>query len=270
MPGLPPDFFGSLLITRSSKVCGYSTTGSWGANVTNKTLISEKLMLTVMLTAFTMLLSWFIAIPIGIYSAVRQNSIGDYVFTFMGFIGLAVPEFLFGLVLMFLFFTYFHMSVGGLFSGDMVDAPWSYAKVIDLLKHLIIPAVVLGTSGTAGTIRILRNNLLDELNKPYVVSARARGVKNWKLIVRYPVRVAINPFISGIGGALPGLVGGSVIVSIVLSLPTMGPLLLNAIMLEDMYLAATIILLLAVLTVIGVLISDLLLAVVDPRIRYTR
>ena len=240
-----------------------------GGTTPIRQIIAQRLPPTVYLTAFTMLLTWSFAIPVGIYSAMRQHSIGDYTFTFLGFAGLAVPDFLLGLVLMYIAFAYFNHSVGGLFSGDYLNAPWSVGRVIDMLKHLIIPGIVLGTAGTAGLIRIMRNNLLDELNKPYVVTARSKGLVNWKLIVKYPVRVAINPFVSGIGGMLPALVGGSVIVSVVLSLPTLGPALLNALEKEDAETAGTIILLLGALTVVGTLISDLLLVVVDPRIKLT-
>ena len=232
-------------------------------------LIAERLITTIALSAFTIVITWILALPIGIYSGVRQHSIGDYAFTFLGFTGLAVPDFLLGLVLMYVAFAYFDQSVGGLFGPQYLNAPWSLGRVWDLLQHLVIPAIVLGTAGTAGLIRIMRNNLLDELGKPYVVTARSKGMVGWKLIVKYPVRVAINPFVSGIGYLLPSLVGGSVIVSVVLSLPTLGPLLLQAIMSQDMYVAGLIILLLGVLTVIGTLISDLLLVWVDPRIRLT-
>ena len=232
-----------------------------------KDMIADRLILTIALTSFTIVLTWSFALPIGIYSAIRHNSIGDYTFTFLGFTGLAVPDFLLGLVLMYIAFAYFDQSVGGLFSADFKNAPWSIARFYDLLKHIWIPAVVLGTAGTAGLIRVMRNNLLDELGKPYVVTARSKGMVNWKLIVKYPVRVAINPFVSGIGYLLPALVGGSVIVSLVLSLPTLGPILLNAIFDQDMYVAGTIILLLGALTIVGTLISDLLLVWVDPRIR---
>ena len=232
-----------------------------------KPLIGDRLLLTVVLTGFTIVVTWTFAIPVGIYSAVRQHSVGDYVFTFIGFSGLAVPDFLLGLVLMYVAFAYFDVSVGGLFSGDYQNAPWSMARVMDLLDHLWIPAVVLGTSGTAGLIRIMRNNLLDELARPYVVTARAKGVGSFKTIVKYPVRVAINPLISTAGYLLPALVSGSVIVSVVLSLPTIGPLLLDGIVSQDPYLAGFIVLMLGVLTVAGTLISDLLLALVDPRIK---
>ena len=232
-------------------------------------IIVERLPATIYLTTFTMLLTWTFAIPVGIYSAMRQHSIGDYAFTFLGFTGLAVPDFLLGLVLMYVAFAYFDHSVGGLFSGDYLVAPWSVARVIDMLQHLIIPGIVLGTAGTAGLIRIMRNNLLDELGKPYVTTARSKGLVNWKLVVKYPVRVAINPFVSGIGSMLPALVSGSVIVSVVLSLPTLGPVLLAALTNEDAETAGAMILMLASLTVVGTLISDLLLVVVDPRIKLT-
>lgn len=234
-----------------------------------KELIEERLFFTMVLSAATSIFIFLFTIPVGIYSAVRQHSVGDYVFTFLGFTGLAVPDFLLGLVLMYLFLSYFKMSVGGLFSGHYIDQPWSYGRVIDLLQHLIIPMVVLGTAGMAGGIRILRNNLLDELQKPYVVTARSKGTKHWRVVAKYPFRISVNPMISGIGGILPGLIGSSVIVSIVLSLPTLGPLLLEALMMEDMFLAGTIILLLSALTVVGVLISDLMLVFVDPRIKMT-
>ena len=234
-----------------------------------KHVIGDRLWMTVVLTGFTILVTWSFAIPVGIYSAVRHHTIGDYTFTFLGFTGLAVPDFLLGLVLMYIAFAYFDQSVGGLFSADQTNAPWSWDKFIDLLNHLWIPAVVLGTSGTAGLIRVMRNNLLDELSKPYVITARAKGVNPAKIIMKYPVRVAINPLVSTVGYLLPSLIGGSVIVSVVLSLPTLGPILLEAILIEDTQLAGFIVLLLGVLTVLGTLISDLLLAIVDPRIKFT-
>ena len=233
-----------------------------------KEIIGDRLFTTIVLTGFTILVTWIFSIPIGIYSAVRQQSLGDYVFTFIGFSGLAVPDFLLGLVLMYVAFSYFDMNVGGLFSADFINAPWSIAKALDLIDHLWIPAIVLGTSGTAGLIRVMRNNLLDELSRPYVVTATAKGVVKWRLILKYPVRIAINPMVSTVGYLLPSLVGGSVIVSVVLSLPTLGPVLLDAIQQEDTYTAGPIILMLGILTVIGTLISDILLAIVDPRIKY--
>ena len=222
-----------------------------------KEMIGDRLWLTVVLTGFTIIVTWTLAIPIGIYSAVRQHSIGDYVFTLVGFSGLAVPDFLLGLVLMYLFFAYLDMTVGGLFSADYINVPWSINKVKDLIDHLWIPAIVLGTSGTAGLIRVMRNNLLDELSKPYVLTARSKGLSPLRLILKYPVRVAINP-----------LVSGSIIVSVVLSLPTLGPLLLEAIEAEDVNLSGFIILISGILTVIGTLLSDILLSIIDPRIRY--
>ena len=232
-------------------------------------LITTRIPFTIYLAIFTIVITWTFAIPVGIYSAMRQNSIGDYIFTFMGFTGLAVPDFLLGLVMMYVLFAYFDYSVGGLFSGDYANAPWSIARVIDMLKHLIVPGVVIGTAGTAGLIRIMRNNLLDELSKPYVVTARAKGLTSWKVIVKYPVRIALNPFISGIGGLLPGLLSADAIVSVVLSLPTLGPIMLDGIMRQDSNLTAALILMYASLTVVGVLISDLLLVMVDPRIKLT-
>jgi peptide/nickel transport system permease protein len=234
-----------------------------------KELVGDRIWTTVALSAFTILVTWTLAIPIGIYSAVRQHTIGDYVFTLIGFSGLAVPDFLLGLVLMYVAFAYFGQSVGGLFSPDFKDAAWGWPKAWDMLKHLWIPAVVLGTSGTAGLIRVMRNNLLDELEKPYVVTARAKGMPRWRTILKYPTRVAINPLVSTVGYLLPALVSGSIIVSVVLSLPTLGPVLLFSIRQQDVYTAGFIVLMLGVMTVIGTLISDILLAVVDPRIKLT-
>ena len=244
-----------------------TTGGSSGQPV--RDIITSRLPYTIYLSIFTVITTWVFSIPIGIYSAVRQNTLGDYAFTFLGFTGLAVPDFLLGLVSMYVAYAYFNHSVGGIFSGEYLNAPWSVGRVIDMLEHLIIPAIVLGTSGTAGLIRILRNNLLDELNRPYVVTATAKGMPAWRVIVKYPVRVAINPFISGIGSMLPGLVSGSAIVSIVLSLPTLGPIFLEGIAKQDAMLSGSIILMLTSLSVVGVLISDVLLAVVDPRIKLT-
>jgi peptide/nickel transport system permease protein len=211
--------------------------------------------------------TWLIAFPVGIYSAVKQYSIGDYVATTLGFLGLSIPNFLFALVLMVIAFKYFGLSVGGLFSAAYANAPWSLAKFNDMLGHLWVPMIVLGLAGTAGLIRTMRANLLDELHKPYVVTARAKGQKKLVALMRYPVRAALNPFMSTVGFTLPHLVGGSIIVSVVLSLPTTGPLLLQALLAQDMYLAGAYILLLSTLTVIGTLVSDILLAWLDPRIR---
>lgn len=241
---------------------------SFAWNMPVSALIWERLTLTFVLSLGSLILIWLIAFPIGIYSAVKQYSVGDYIATFIGFIGLATPSFLIALVLMYVAFKYFNQSVGGLFSPEYQEAPWTLAKVWDLLGHLWIPVIILGTEGTAGLIRVMRANLLDELRKPYVVTARAKGLPEWKVILKYPVRLALNPFISTVGWVLPGLVSGSAIVSIVLSLPTTGPLLFRALLSQDMYLAASFILMLSVLTVIGTLLSDLLLAWLDPRIRY--
>jgi peptide/nickel transport system permease protein len=237
----------------------------WGRPVSE--VIGDRLWLTMAVSGAAILLTWVLALPIGIYSAVRQYSVGDYVATFIGFIGLAVPSFMLALVLMYLGFTLFNMNIGGLFSDEMAQARWSMAKVWDLIKHLPLPAVILGLAGTAQLIRIMRANLLDELRKPYVVTARARGLSEWRVILKYPVRVALNPFASTVGYLLPYVVSGSIIVSLVLSLPTVGPLLLRALVAQDMFLAGTIVLLLGVMTVVGTLISDLLLMWIDPRIR---
>lgn len=232
------------------------------------TLIWSRLGLTFALSLSTLFFIWIVAIPTGIYSAVRKYSVGDYIATFLGFIGLAIPNFLLALVLMYIAFKYFGQSVGGLFSPRYLDAPWSWAKVGDLFAHLWIPMIVLGTAGTAGLIRTMRANLLDELGRPYVVTARAKGLPEARLLLKYPVRLALNPFVSSLNNVLVQLVSGAAIVSIVLSLPTTGPLLLRALMSQDMYLAGSFILMLSVLTVVGTLISDILLALLDPRIRY--
>ena len=233
-------------------------------------LLWGRLALTFVLSLATLLFTWVVAFPIGIYSAVRQYSLGDYVTTVIGYVGLAIPNFLLALVMMYISFKYFNQSVGGLFSPEYQDAPWSMAKVIDMLAHLWIPVVIIGTAGTAGLIRIMRANLLDELHKPYVVTARAKGLSEYRLLIKYPVRVALNPFVSTLGWTLPTLVSGAAIISIVLSLPTTGPLLLRALMSQDMYLAGSFILMLSTLTVVGTLISDVLLAWLDPRIRYEK
>lgn len=231
-------------------------------------LVMKRLPMTMIVTLVSLLFTWIIAFPIGIYSAVRQYSPGDYVVSFFGFIGLSVPQFLFALVLMVISSKYFDISIGGLFSRDFIVAPWSAARVIDLLQHLWIPMIVVGLSGTASLTRILRANLLDELKKPYVDLARARGLSEIRLIMKYPVRIAINPFISSVGWILPALVSGTVIVSVVLDLPTVGPLFLQALRAQDMALAGGLVMVMGFLTIIGTLISDVLLAIVDPRIRY--
>jgi peptide/nickel transport system permease protein len=231
-------------------------------------LLWDRFGMTVLLSATTLLFTWIIAIPIGIYSAVRRYSALDYLFTFLGFLGLAVPSFLFALALMYLLSTTFGMNVGGLFSGPYANAPWSLGRVLDLTKHMWIPVLVVGAHGTASLIRIMRANLIDELNKPYVQTARANGLGETEVLLKYPVRVALNPFISTVGWMLPQLVSGAVVADVVLSLPTAGPLLLNSLLAQDMYLAGSFVLMLSTLTVVGTLISDILLAWLDPRVRF--
>lgn len=230
-------------------------------------LIGQRLMLTLLLGVFTILFTWTLAIPIGILSAVRQYSWLDYIFTFLSFIGVGTPNFLLALVLMWVAFSNFGLKITGLFSDEYIMAPWSFAKFWDMLKHIWVPMVILGTDGTARFTRIMRANLLDELNKPYVETARAKGLTESQVVLKYPTRIALNPFISTVGWALPQLFSGSLIVATVLSLPTVGPLLLRALLSQDMYLAGSIVLILSVLTLIGTLISDILLAITDPRIR---
>ena len=240
----------------------------WGRPVLD--VIGDRLALTVVISLAAIVFTWALALPIGIFSAVHRYSLLDYIFTFVGFIGLAVPGFMLALLVMYFGYSWFGLNVGGLFSPEFAEAPWSIAKVWDLITHLPVPAFVLGISGTAQMIRIMRSNLLDELRKPYVVSSRARGLAENRVIMKYPVRVAMNPFVSTIGYLLPYVVSGSIIVSLVLSLPTIGPLLLKALIAQDMFLAGSIVLLLGVMTVIGTFISDLLLMWIDPRIRLGR
>ena len=231
-------------------------------------LVWERLGYTLSITVSALLFTWIVALPIGIYSAVRQYSIGDYVMTAIALVGLATPPFLLALIFMHVGFEWFGVSTGGLFSPEFEDAAWSWARVVDLLSHMWLPMVIVGLGAAAFTMRILRANLLDELNKPYVVTARAKGVRPWRLVLKYPVRIAINPFISNIGLMLPGLVSGEALVSLVMGLPTIGPLLLQALLNQDMFLAGSLLMWLAILTVVGILLSDLLLAWVDPRIRF--
>ena len=237
----------------------------WRRPVTE--VIGDRLWLTMAVSLLALFLTWMIALPIGIYSAVRQYSLADYVFTGLGFIGLAVPNFLLALILMYLGFRYFGLNISGLFSAEFVQVPWSSARLWDLTKHLPLPSAILAMAGTAQLIRIMRANLLDELRRPYVVTARAKGLREIRLILKYPVRAALNPFASSMAYLFPFLVSGSVIVSLVLGLPTVGPLLLQALVAQDMYLAGSIVLLLGFMTVLGTLISDLLLMWIDPRLR---
>lgn len=242
---------------------GYSF--EWQSPVSE--LVGERIGLTLILSLSAMLFTWALALPIGIYSAVKRYSFGDYFFTFIGFIGLAVPNFLLALILMFAASKYFHMDVTGLFSSEYENAPWSWGRVLDLGAHLIIPMIIMGASSAAGLIRILRANLIDQLYMPYVVTARSKGLTETKLLLKYPVRIALNPFVSSIGWILPSLVSGAVITSIVLNLQTVGPMLYQSLMSQDIYLSGTILLVVCALTVVGTLISDILLVILDPRIR---
>ena len=243
---------------------GYSV--MYGQSVNN--LIWERLGFTLLITFSATLLTWLIAFPVGVYSALRQYSVLDYAATLMAFVGLATPNFLLALVLMYLGYELFGIAVGGLFSPEYASADWSMGKLGDLLAHLWIPAVVIGMGGTAGMVRIMRANLLDELGKPYVTTALAKGLHPIRLVIKYPLRIALNPFISTVGWMLPHLISGAAIIAVVLSLPTTGPLLLDSLKNQDMYLAGSFLLMLSALTVIGTLLSDILLAITDPRIRY--
>ena len=230
-------------------------------------LLAERLPLTLAITIPTTIFVYAVAIPIGIYSAVRQYSLGDYVFTFVGFIGLAIPNFLLAIVMIYFSTRYFDGNVGGLFSPEYENAPWSVGRVLDISRNMGIAILIIGTSGTAATMRVMRGMLLDELSQAYVETARAKGLPEWKMIFRYPVRVAVSPVLSTVGFTLPAMISGTEITATVLNLPTTGPLLLNAVRSQDMFLAASIILILSILTVIGTFISDLLLVWADPRVR---
>ncbi len=233
-------------------------------------ILAERLPATLLVSVGSTLIVYLLGIPIGIYSAVKQYSAGDYAVTLIGFIGLAVPNFLLALILTMFFYNTFGVSVGGIYTPGLESAPWSWAKFVDLLKHLPVPLLVIGTAGTASIIRVMRATLLDELNRPYVETARAKGVSEWRLLFRYPVRVALNPIASTMGWVLPAMFSGATITAIVLNLPTVGPILLQSLMNQDMFLAASIVLILTALTIIGTFISDLLLVWLDPRIRLER
>ncbi|MDH3597711.1 MAG: ABC transporter permease [Rhodospirillales bacterium] len=230
-------------------------------------VVGDRLWLSFLVAVSTILFTYAVSFPIGIYSAIRQYSFGDYAFSLLGFLGLATPNFLLALVLLYLANVYFGTSIGGLMDEAFIDQPWSWAKFLSVLEHLWVPVVVIGTSGTAGMIRRLRANLLDELQRQYVMTGRAKGLPPGRLLLKYPLRMALNPFIADIGSLLPQVVSGAAIVSIVLNLPTTGPMLIEALRSQDMYLAGSFLMFLALLTVIGVFLSDLLLAVLDPRIR---
>lgn len=231
-------------------------------------ILIERVPRTMGITFGAILLTWIIAVPLAILSAVKQYSVWDYLIMFVSFVGLSVPAFLLALLLMYAIFSRTGWIITGLYSPEFRDAPWSLAKLLDLLKNLWLPLLVLSVTSAAGTVRVLRATLLDELQKPYVVTARSKGLKERSVILRYPVRIAINPLISTIGWMLPALVGGEVIVSQILNLPTVGPVLLTATLSQDMFLAGGIVLILSTLTVVGTMISDILLAAIDPRIRY--
>jgi peptide/nickel transport system permease protein len=245
--------------------------GDWGQSMEwqkpVKDLIWERLALTMLLSSVAILVSWFVAIPVGVYSATHQYSIPDYLMSVISFVGVGTPGFLLALIVMWLAMSKLNQNVGGLFSNEFLLAPWSVNKVVDMLKHLWIPVVIIALESTAGSIRTTRANLLDELNKPYVETARAKGLEEGKLIWKYPVRVALNPFFSTVGWSLASLISGQTLIAVVLSLQTTGPMMLRALMSQDMYLAGSFLLLLSSLTVVGTLISDIVLAWVDPRIR---
>ena len=252
-------------------ISGVLLKGDWGQSMEWQKpvseLIWERLGLTMALSLGALLVGWFIAIPVGVYSATHQYSWLDYIMTTFSFVGLGTPGFLLALIILYLVQRWLGMNVGGLFSDEYILEPWSWPKVVDMLKHIWVPLLIVAVNGTAGNIRITRANLLDELNKPYVETARAKGVKEGRLVWKYPVRVALNPFFSTVGWSLASLVSGTTLVAMVLSLPTTGPMLLRSLTSQDMYLAGSFLFLLSALTIIGTLLSDILLAIVDPRIR---
>ena len=231
-------------------------------------LLRDYMPMTIILALITLVFIYVLSIPIGIFTAVKQYSVFDYLFTVLGFIGLSVPNFVLALVVMFFFYKTFGISIGGLFSIEYADAAWGWAKFVDLVRHLWAPVIVVGIAGTAGIIRVIRAAMLDELGKEYMQVARAKGLSEFRLIMKYPVRVALNPILSTVGWQLPNIIGGFVIAGIVLNLPIIGPVLLNALTAQDMYLAGAIVLLLSVMTVLGTILSDITLAIADPRIRY--
>ncbi|WP_062051327.1 ABC transporter permease [Bacillus sp. JCM 19034] len=253
---------------------GIITRGDFGHSMSYNRPVSEVIQqhmgMTIVVSVASLLFTYFVAIPIGIYSAIKQYSLGDYVFTTIGFIGMATPNFLLAIILMYLSFVYFGDPMLGLQSQDFVDQPWSIAKVLDMLKHLIIPIVVIGTASTCELIRVMRGQMLDEMNKPNVLTARAKGLSEAKALRKYPTRAALNPIISTIGWSLTAIFTGSTITAIVLNLPTQGPVMHRALLGQDMYLAGTWLFFMAIFTVIGTLISDILLAWLDPRIRMER
>lgn len=261
------------LYVQYTKWMGLMMQGNFGMameyNRPVREVIGDRMFITVIVSFAAVVFIWLLALPIGIYSAVRQYSIGDYAFTFVGFVGIAIPNFMLALIVLYVSFKYFNVqNIGGLFSPDMVLEPWGWPKFVDMVKHLPLPAIIIGMAGMAEVVRIMRANLLDELRQPYVVTARAKGLPENRVIIKYPVRAAMNPFASTVGYIFPFLVSGSIIVSLVLSLPTVGPLLYKSLIAQDLFLAGTILLMLAVLTVVGTFISDIILMWIDPRIRH--
>ncbi|WP_421725010.1 ABC transporter permease [Bauldia sp.] len=252
-------------------IVGIVTQGDFGISFETGQPVTDiiwgRLGFSFLLAFLTLCFVWLFAIPIGILSAVRQYSIADYSAAFAAFFFLAVPDFVFALTAMYIWSTFFGQSVGGLFSDQFIDAPWSWARLVDFISHVWLPVVVIGLGSLAALVRIMRANLLDELSKPYVATARAKGLSEFELLIRYPVRIALNPLISTLGWILPAVISGEIIVAVVMSLPTTGPLLLRSLLAQDMYLAGSLILLISVLTIIGTLISDILLAIADPRVR---
>ena len=252
-------------------ISGIVLRGDWGQSMEwrkpVRDLIGERILLTIILSLAALAVSWFIAIPLGVYCATRQYSIPDYLITLASFIGVGTPGFLLALLIMWVAQSSFGLNVGGLFSEAFMDAPWSMAKAWDLAKHIWIPVLILALNGTAGGLRTTRANLLDEMNKPYVETARSKGLTESQLTWKYPVRLALSPFVSTLGWELANLVSGATLISVVLSLQTTGPLMLRALLSQDMYLAGSFLLVLSTLTVIGTLFSDILLAWIDPRIR---
>jgi peptide/nickel transport system permease protein len=240
---------------------------SFAYNLPVRDVVGDRLMLTFVVSFATIVFTYIVAFPIGIYSATHQYSWSDHTLTFVGFLGLATPNFLLALVLLYFANVYFGLSIGGLMDERFLDKPWSVAKALSVLSHLWIPVIVIGLSGTAGMIRRLRANLLDELQKQYVTTARAKGLSPFRTLMKYPLRMALNPFISDIGSLLPHIISGAAVVSVVLNLPTTGPMLLDALRSQDMYLAGSFLMFLATLTVVGMFVSDLALAALDPRIR---
>jgi peptide/nickel transport system permease protein len=248
--------------------------GDFGLSLTHNKPVSEliwdRLALTFGVSFVALIIHWLIAFPIGIYSAVRQYSVGDYIFTSLAFISAATPQFMVALVIMWILFVRYNFTLGGLVSLEFENEPWSWPKIVDMLKHVGVAFLILGITGGIGLIRTMRANLLDELHKPYVTTARAKGLSERRVLLKYPVRVALNPFVSTVGWVLPGLISGTTIVSIVLGLPTTGPLLFSALRNQDMYLAGSFLMMLSVLTIVGTIVSDILLAWLDPRIRISR